>query len=141
MDLRSLYVQVLHVEHVYWLICTYRDINTYGEEKSGEENPNSCPVAGFGERREISAGFRSGLATLLQGHQEAGDATTGRRCSRLVQKAGAGLPDQNQSGAPEGNDGGEKGLVALAINPLCGLIEYFQNKCYVYTRIDFFLSE
>ena len=72
------------------------------------------PAAGFGGRGQGSAGIAAGLTEILSADQEADYVASGRRRSGLVPKTGAGLPDEDQSGAAEVNDGREEDLGGMS---------------------------
>src|SRR6266849_8580389 len=57
-----------------------------------------------------SAGIAAGVAEILSADQEADYFASGRRRSGLVPKTGAGLPDEDQSGAAEVDVGREEDL-------------------------------
>ena len=92
------------------------------------------PAARLGRRGEAPAGTDAGLGGTLQADQEAGHTAPGRRCAGLVPKTGAGLPDQDQSGAAEVDDGREEEIGGVGSVP--GLedreghpITYLPEKC------------
>jgi len=76
------------------------------------------PAAGFGGRGQGSAGIAAGLAEILSADQEADYFASGRRRSGVVPKTGAGLPDEDQSGAAEVDVGREKFIRGVRKDPL-----------------------
>ena len=89
----------------------------YEETKTSYAAPTAkedFPAAGFGGRGQVSAGIAAGVAEILSADQEADYFASGRRRSGVVPKTGAGLPDEDQSGAAEVDDGREKELALPA---------------------------
>ena len=75
------------------------------------------PAAGFGGGGRRSADAIAEEAAILQGGQEADYFVFGCRRCGLVQKSWTGVPDKNQSGAMEGDDGREEEIRGMRLEP------------------------
>ena len=104
-----------------WTLTAYETTETGYSAASAKED---FPAAGFGGGGRRSADAIAGEAAILQGDQEADYVVSGCRRSGLVQKSWTGVPDEDQSGAMEGDDGREEDIIAVRIigmrlEPLC----------------------
>ena len=104
-----------------WTLTAYETTETGYSTASATED---FPAAGFGGGGRRAAAAIAGEAAILQGDQEADYVVSGCRRSGLVQKNWTGVPDADQSGAMEGDDGREEDIIGVRIigmrlEPLC----------------------
>ncbi len=98
-----------------WTLTAYETTETGYSAASAKED---FPAAGFGGGGRRSADAIAGEAAILQGDQEADYVVSGCRRSGLVQKSWTGVPDADQSGALEGDDGREEDIRGMRLDAL-----------------------
>ena len=103
--------------------CTYNTIRTvtaYETTETGYSAAASAtedfPAAGFGGGGGRSADAIAGAAAILQGDQEADYVVSGCGRSGVVQKSWTGVPDADQSGAMEGDEGREEDIGGMKLD-------------------------